>query len=372
MALIDRYIFRLAGYAFLVILGALSAVIWITQALKDFNMLTSEGQSILMFVRLVALLLPAMIALIAPVALFIAVIQTIQRLNGDSELVVLSASGISHYRLLRPILLLTTLVAIGIGAITIQIAPASYRSWRDLITSARAEFVSQIVREGRFNIIDNGIVFHYRERVGDALLGLFIQDRRDADLTIVYVAERGQIIESAAGSFLVLLDGSIQRETSQERDASIIGFKRYALDLAMLTPNVGEVTYRPRERSTLELMREIIEQRAPKTVRGSYISELAERFTTPLYSFMFSMIALAVFSRPRTTRQAKFVPFVIVIVWGMTTRIFGFLVNFYIQKNPNIAWISPVFPVSMAMIAGLAMMLPPLRPRSRKVKTMTA
>lgn len=372
MALIDRYIFRLAGFAFLVILGALSAVIWVTQALKDFNMLTSEGQSFLVFIQLVGLLLPAMIAMIAPVALFIAVIQTIQRLNTDSELVVLSASGISHFRLLRPILLLASLVAIGIGSITVEIAPASYRAWRDLITSARAEFVSQIVREGRFNVIDNGIVFHYRERVGDALLGLFIQDRRDADLTILYVAERGQIIESQAGTFLVLIDGSIQRETSQDSDASIIGFKRYALDLAMMTPNVGEVNYRPREKTTSEIIGELVEQRAPKGMRGTYMAELSERFTTPLYSFMFAMIALAVFSRPRTTRQAKFVPFVIVIVWGLIARVIGFLLNFYVQKNPAMAWAAPLFPIGMATLAFATMFLQPAHFRFRPTPRVTA
>lgn len=372
MALIDRYIFRLTGFAFLVTLGALTGVIWVTQALKDFNMMTNEGQSLLVFLKLIAFLLPAMISLIAPVALFIAVIQILQRLNSDSELVVLSASGISHTRLLRPITMLATLVALVIGALTIEIAPSSHRAWRDLITVARAEFVSQIVREGRFNTIDKGIVFHYRERVGDALLGLFIQDRRDADLTIVYVAERGQIIESEAGSFLVLIDGSIQRETQQAKDASIIGFKRYALDLALLSPNVGEISYRPREISSLELISKILEQKITKAERGPIISELSERFSTPLYCFVFAFIALAAFARPRTTRQQRFVPVVIVILLGLVSRLTGFAIGFYIQKHPEGAWMAIAFPITISVMALISMFIRPTTIFRRKPVPVTA
>ena len=49
MDLIERYIFRIAFSAFVGILVALTAVIWITQALEELDLLTSKGQTILMF-----------------------------------------------------------------------------------------------------------------------------------------------------------------------------------------------------------------------------------------------------------------------------------------------------------------------------------
>lgn len=359
MALIDRYIFRLAGFAFLAALSALTAVIWVSQALKDFSLFTNEGQSLFVFVKLIGLLLPAMIGLIAPIALFISVIQTLQRLNTDSELIVMGAAGISPLRLIRPTLLLTALVAISVGIITLWAAPASYRNWRDLITSARAEFVSRIVREGRFNTIDTGIVFHYRERVGDALLGLFIQDRRDPELTIVYVAERGQIIESPSGTFLVLLDGSVQRETPRDKDASIIGFKRYALDLALLAPNGGEVAYRPRERSTPDLIRTVIGGRMTKDERGAILSELTERISTPLYSFSFTFIALAAFAKPRSTRQRKWLALVVAITVALLARLGGFAVTILIQQKPDLYWAAIACPMAIACLAFLTLAVRP-------------
>ena len=110
MTRIERYIFRTASMAFLAGLIALTAVIWVTQALRQFDLLTSKGQTILVFFTMTGLTLPSLIAIIAPVALFSGVIYCLNRLNGDSELVVMSASGISPARLLRPFIILSCLV----------------------------------------------------------------------------------------------------------------------------------------------------------------------------------------------------------------------------------------------------------------------
>ena len=57
-----------------------------------------------MFLTVTGLSLPTLVTVIAPVALFIATIYTLNRLNGDSELIVMSAAGMAPQRLLRPFL----------------------------------------------------------------------------------------------------------------------------------------------------------------------------------------------------------------------------------------------------------------------------
>ncbi|MBV9247383.1 MAG: LPS export ABC transporter permease LptF, partial [Methylobacteriaceae bacterium] len=47
VTLLERYIFQAAATAFLAVLSALTGVVWITQALREFDLLTSKGQSIL-------------------------------------------------------------------------------------------------------------------------------------------------------------------------------------------------------------------------------------------------------------------------------------------------------------------------------------
>ena len=43
MGSISRYIFRTTFGAFLVVLVSLTAVIWVTQALHDIDLMTSQG-----------------------------------------------------------------------------------------------------------------------------------------------------------------------------------------------------------------------------------------------------------------------------------------------------------------------------------------
>ena len=107
MKLIESYILKIAFNAFAACLIALTAVIWITQALKELDLLTGKGQTILVFLTVTGLSLPALITVISPVALFIAVVYTLNKLNGDSELIVMSAAGMAPTRLIKPFLSLS-------------------------------------------------------------------------------------------------------------------------------------------------------------------------------------------------------------------------------------------------------------------------
>ena len=118
---------RTATTAFLTGLVILTGVIWITQALRQIDLLTSKGQTILIFFMMTGLALPSLVGIIAPVALFAGILYTLNKLNGDSELVVMSASGVSTGRLLRPLALLSAAVFAIVAAIYISGPPLDLR-----------------------------------------------------------------------------------------------------------------------------------------------------------------------------------------------------------------------------------------------------
>ena len=66
--------------------------------MRQFDLLTSKGQTILVFFTITGLAIPSLVAIIAPVALFAGVLYCLNKLNGDSELVVMSASGVGRAR----------------------------------------------------------------------------------------------------------------------------------------------------------------------------------------------------------------------------------------------------------------------------------
>ncbi len=91
---------------------------------------------------------PALVMIIAPLALFIAILYTLNRLNSDSELIVMNAAGLSPMIILRPFAILTLVVTLIVGSITLFAMPESFRALRTIITKVRADVVTRILQEG--------------------------------------------------------------------------------------------------------------------------------------------------------------------------------------------------------------------------------
>src|SRR6185436_20294801 len=84
MGSIGRYIFRTTFGAFLLVLVGLTSAIWLTQALRDVDLMTGQGQTILTFIGITSLVIPQLIMVIAPVALVVAVAHNLHKLATDT------------------------------------------------------------------------------------------------------------------------------------------------------------------------------------------------------------------------------------------------------------------------------------------------
>jgi lipopolysaccharide export system permease protein len=354
LSLIDRYLIRMILSASLAALVGLTLVIWITQAMHDLDLITTQGQSLLQFLRVTSLTLPPMAAVIAPIAFYIGLLVALNRLNADSELVVLSASGMSSLRLAKPLAIAAFIASLACAFLTLSLVPSSIHTWRSLITQIRSDFLTKIVKPGGFNTLEKDLVFHYRERSGDALLGIFIQDSRDPELLIVYVAERGRIVQAKEGNYLVLENGSVQRETPRDRDASIVAFQRYALDSSQLAPGNDEVVYVPHERLTPDLLAAYVNRTEPTATEALIGAELADRFATPLFNFTFAALALALLGRPRTTRSRSFIVTVAAVALAAILRVAGFTIIVAAKDSQLLIATAIAFPVlaSLAIAVG--------------------
>jgi lipopolysaccharide export system permease protein len=357
MQAIERYIFKDALIAFLGALLVLTGTIWVTQALREVDLLTSKGQTILIFLKLTLLTIPSLVMILAPVALLIATIYSLNRLNGDSELVVMNAAGMSPARLLRPYVWLAALVMVLVAIISLWLMPTSFRNIRDLVSNVRADVLTRIVREGQFITLEKGFIFHYRERGADgSLRGLFIQDRREPDNINTYIAETGRTVESGAQNYLIMEKGSLQRQTPGDRDPAIVQFERYAIDLAQFTQQ-ARAAYKPRERLTMELIRLKPDTDYTKANFGKFRTELHDRFAGPLYALVFALIAFAMLGQPKTTRQGRGVAILVAILAAAAVRGCGFAVSAFAAKSQwamPLIYALPLLAIVLAAISALA------------------
>lgn len=353
MIMVERYIFRLAVVAFAATLLALTAIIWLTQALREMNLVTGKGQTILIFLEVTMLGVPALVMIIAPLALFIAILTTLNRLNADSELIVMSAAGISPLTLLRPFAILTALVCILVGTMTLYAMPESFRSLRTIITKVRADVVTRILQEGKFINLDKGIVFHFRERLpGGAMGGVLIHDSRDPKLSAAYLAERGQVVDVDNATYLVLEKGSMQRQESGQAGSTIIAYERYVFDLDQFEAAGGEIVYKPRERPTSELLFRL-DRNDPyvRQLYGRFRSELHDRLTNPLYPIATLAIAFAALGSARTTRQGRGQAIFAAVVALIVMRIAGFAATSFAVRSAAGVYVMYAIPIVVTVVA---------------------
>jgi lipopolysaccharide export system permease protein len=176
---IDRYILRTTLTSFAIVVVTLTGVIWITQALRAIDLMTSQGQTILTFLGITSMAIPVLVLIIAPIALMIAVSHTLTKLATDSEIIVMNAAGLSPIRLFLPFLYATFAVALLVAFIGFYLAPESVRranSWSAEIT---ADVLTNVLQPGRFAQLNQDLIIRIRERQpGGQILGLFIDVRR--------------------------------------------------------------------------------------------------------------------------------------------------------------------------------------------------
>jgi len=325
MGSISRYIFRTTLGAFLVVLVSLTAVIWVTQALRDIDLMTNQGQTILVFVGITGLIIPLLVLVIAPIALLIAVAHVLNKMSTDSEIIVMNAAGMSPWLLFRSFMTVALVVSLFVGAISAYFAPKGLRMLRDWLTEVRANVVSTIVQPGRFTSIETGVTMHIRERRSNGqLVGIFLDDRRNPKERITVLSEFGELLDNDNGTFLILQKGIVQRHELTERDPAMVAFDRYAFDLSQFAGGQQTVKYSIRERYLWQLLFPDPKDQLYIEQPGQFRAEMHDRLIAPLYPLAFMVIAFAYLGAPRTTRQSRTLSMVGAIGGVALLRLIGF------------------------------------------------
>jgi lipopolysaccharide export system permease protein len=336
MGSINRYIFRTTFSAFLVVLVSLTAVIWVTQALHDFDIVTSQGQTILVFIGITGLIIPLLVLVIAPIALLIAVAHTLNKLSTDSEIIVMNAAGMSPWVLFRAFMTVAIVVSLMVGAIGAYFAPKGLRMLRDWLTDVRANVVSNIVQPGRFTQVENGVTIHIRERRPNGqLAGVFLDDQRNPAERITVTAEVGEVIDNDKGTFLILKNGVLQRHATDQRDPVMVVFDRNAFDLSQFAGGAQAVTYSIRERYLWQLILPDPKDKFFVEQPGQFRAELHDRLMAPFYPLAFTVIAFAYLGAPRTSRQSRTLSMVGAIGGVATLRLIGFASSVFGATVPS-------------------------------------
>ena len=306
MGSIDRYILRTTLMSFALVLISLTGVIWITQALRGIDLMTSQGQTILTFLGFTGLVIPALALIIAPIALMIAMSHTLNKLATDSEIIVMNAAGFAPLQMLRPFFYATLIVAVMVAFIAAYLAPDGMRRLKRWDAEITADVLTNVLQPGRFAQLDQNLTIRIRERQpGGRLVGIFVDDRRDPKERITIIADHGTVLNNERGSFLVLKDGNLERFEAGKHDPALVAFESYAFDMSKFANQGRDVTLGIHELYLWELVSPSPTDPVFQQMAGQFRAEMHDRFIAPLYPFAFAALTFAFLGAPRTTRQSR-------------------------------------------------------------------
>jgi len=353
MGSIGRYMFRTTIGAFTITLVTLTVMIWFTQAMRDIDLITSQRQSLFVFVGITGLIVPLLVMMLAPFALVMAAGHVLNKLSSDSEIIVMNAAGISPWRLLVPFVAAALVVSLLVATIAAYVSPRSLRELRDWSTQVRADILTNIVQPGRFTTVSGNLTFHIADRRPDGLLlGIFLDDRRDPNEHATYLAEQGEIVKNDKGSFLVMEGGSIQRFEPGQRDPRIVTFDRYAFDLSKFSAGPLVAIYTVREKYIWELLWPNPSDPVLVAQPGEYRSELYDRLATPLYPLTFAILVYTFLGPPQTNRQGRTLAMLGLVGTIALIRLVGFISVIVGVRVPSLLGVQFIALIGTA-VAGL-------------------
>jgi len=322
MYLITKTILRRLVISTVFITSTLLAGVWLTQSLRFIQIIVNHNVSIADYFTLVGFLLPDLLTQILPICIFISVLFTYNRIDHDHELLAFRASGRSNWQLAKPGIILASSTMIIITLMNLYVIPASYRLFRDHEHAIRNELTSIFLQEGAFNTL-RGVTAYIKSRNVDGTLNnifIYYTDKNSSKHhSYAIMAQKGKISQNHEGPRLLLQDGIRQEVEVAKQQSSFFRFEEVSYDLNTMMSDTQPRAVKPYEKSLWELLFPGEETKDPFVI-SKMRAEAHQRLLLPLFSLLFTLIAINTVLRRKMNRQRSFLrltggTFVAIIVY---------------------------------------------------------
>jgi lipopolysaccharide export system permease protein len=250
---------------------------------------------------------------VLPIAAFAAVVQMTNRMSNESELVVARATGVSVWRLARPVALFGLVVSLMMAVLVHFLVPNARTELAKREAEIAADVSARILTEGRFLHPVSGITFYLREITPDGeLRDVFLSDARGSDRRVTYMARQAFLVRENGTPKLVMFDGTAQTLNLRTGRLFTTSFEDFAYDIGDLITGGTRVGRDARELPTALLLAPTPQAMA---LTGDTALELRleghMRLAQPLQPLMTALIGFAAlmvggFSRFGIWRQVVF------------------------------------------------------------------
>lgn len=177
-----------------------------------------KGLSASVIIELLFYISASLIPLALPLAILLSSIMTFGNLSENNELTALKASGLSLYRIIRPLTVVVLFIALGTFFFANYVIPVSTLKWHSLIYDIQNTKISSIIKPGSYSTDLDGYAIKVDEGTDDAFKGVLIHDHTSPHEIKSIRAKEGRIYKSENGKFLFfeLKDGTVMEELAPQ------------------------------------------------------------------------------------------------------------------------------------------------------------
>ena len=297
MRILDRYVIREVLWPFVLGLLVFTFLLIIPFIIEYAESFISKGVPIPVVLRVMATLLPSVLALTIPMSLLLGLLVGFGRLSADREFVAMQACGVSLTRLLRPVGLLSILAWGTTTYIYLVAVPDANQRFREItfgIVAARAEGE---VRPRIFFEDFPDVVLYVRDvsSTGGGWEDVFMADSRPGQPQSVYVARHGRVvIDRERRTLDMVLEDGARHVADGATKYEVFQFDRLLLSLNPETvfPREGP-PLGTREMSIPQLQARAAELEREGIYPHSELFEIQKKFSIPFACLVFGLIGLA-------------------------------------------------------------------------------
>jgi len=306
---INRYIFREMLPPLGLNLLFFTFVFLISDMLEITNWIVNYNVGISAVLWMIIYSMPDFLIFVVPMSVMLAILLTFLRMSGDNEIMALTSGGLSFYGLFPPVLLLCLMGSVVTGLMTIYSVPWGRSSMEALTAEIAASSPDIGLKEKTFND-DFGDMIFYVNKVdpqNDMLYGVFIEDRRQPDMTVTVIATKGRLIDDPEKRVhhLRLVDGTIHRTNLKDGSVSSIHFDTYTSIFGPknVVPGKKKKRKHPKAMSLGELRQFTGEASTQDEAYYKALLELNRRFSLPFACFALGLIALPLGVQSKSTNR---------------------------------------------------------------------
>jgi lipopolysaccharide export system permease protein len=347
--LINRYLVREVAFTFTAVV-AIMAVIFLSHRFAKYlaDSVAGDLTSDILFILMGFNLITSLMVLI-PIALFFSILLALGRLYKDSEMVVMSACGISQWQILKPILLLGMFLSAVVASLSLYVTPWAIDKIESLIFSSKS--ISQFtgMHPGQFKLFQAGQrVFYFEEYdkiEKEKMNSVFVyQSGKKNERSHFISAEQGEFVTDKAtgGVLLVLSNGFQYQGEAGQADYHVTQFKKNAIRLQKQSASKQDM--RSRTLSTQKLW---------ESANSYYQAELQWRVSMPIGTVILVLLAVPLSqTTPRAGRYAKL--FVAILIYVGYNNLLGIGRNWIEKKlipaEIGLWWVHIVFFIAALLL----------------------